>query len=122
MWVNSKNKLFSESKASIIKSFLSAHPDPDVLFVPETPDNLIVPYNSFQVIIPCRVSHPAIPVILKSVSTGEKISDFHVGHTGFIHSVPPGQYQCETTVKDKTFTSAIYTVKDEGKLRWAAVL
>ncbi|XP_037554264.1 platelet-derived growth factor receptor alpha [Nematolebias whitei] len=87
--------------------------DPDVLFVPETPENLIVPYNPFRVIIPCRVSHPAIPVVLKSVSTGEKISDFHVGQTGFIDSIPPGQYQCETTVKDKTFTSAIYTVKDE---------
>uniref|UniRef100_A0A1A8UQB2 Platelet-derived growth factor receptor alpha n=1 Tax=Nothobranchius furzeri TaxID=105023 RepID=A0A1A8UQB2_NOTFU len=87
--------------------------DPHIPFVPETPENLIIPHDSFRVIIPCRASHPTASVILRSVPAREKISNSYDYKTGFIDNLPPGQYQCETTVNGQTFTSDVYTVKTE---------
>ncbi|XP_069555354.1 platelet-derived growth factor receptor alpha [Brachyistius frenatus] len=89
-------------------------PDPHALFVPETPDNLLVPMDLSGVAILCRVSHPDSHVILRSVPSGEEMSAFYDNKMGFFGSLSPGQYQCETTVNDQTFKSAIYAVKIEA--------
>ncbi|XP_028300005.1 platelet-derived growth factor receptor alpha isoform X2 [Gouania willdenowi] len=88
-------------------------PDSQRPFVPETPDNLVVAMDPFGVTISCRVSYPDSHVILKSVLSGEEMSAFYDNKMGFFGSLSPGQYQCETTVNEHTFQSAIYTVTAE---------
>lgn len=89
-------------------------PDPNAPFVPETPDNLVVTMESYGAAIPCRVSHPDSHVILRSVPSGEEMLALYDNKMGFFGNLPPGQYQCETTVNDQTFKSATYTVKAEA--------
>lgn len=68
-------------------------------------------------IISCRVSHPTSHVILRSLSTGEEIIAYYDNKEGFLTSVSPGDYQCETTVNGQLFKSAIYTIINQGKAR-----
>lgn len=70
--------------------------------------------------ISCRVSDPDYHVTLRSVSTGDEMSAFYDGRTGFFGMLSPGQYQCETFVNGRIFRSDIYMVEDEGK--WYCVL
>ncbi|KAM9796349.1 platelet-derived growth factor receptor alpha [Syngnathus typhle] len=88
-------------------------PDPQVPFVPETPNNLVVAMDSMGVTISCRVSNPHSHVTLRSVPSGDEVWAYYENKLGFFASVTPGQYQCETTVNGRVFTSAIYTVKDK---------
>lgn len=66
--------------------------------------------------ITCRVSDPNSDVILRSISSGEEVPAFFDNKMGFFGNLPPGQYQCETTVNGQIGKSAIYTVKPEGEL------
>ncbi|KAM6921684.1 platelet-derived growth factor receptor alpha [Xenentodon cancila] len=89
-------------------------PDPHVPFVPEIPKNLVVPMDAFGTTISCRVSHPNFHVTLRSVSTEQEMSAFYDNREGFFGKFPPGSYQCETTVNDQLFKSAIYTIINEA--------
>ncbi|XP_033476966.1 platelet-derived growth factor receptor alpha [Epinephelus lanceolatus] len=88
-------------------------PDPQVPFVPETPENLVVPMDTVGVPIPCRVSDPNSHVILRSVPSGQEMSAYYDTKMGFFGSLSPGKYQCETTVNGQTVRSAVYTVESQ---------
>ncbi|XP_054458592.1 platelet-derived growth factor receptor alpha [Anoplopoma fimbria] len=88
-------------------------PDPQVPFVPETPENLVVPMENMGVPITCRVSNPYSHVILRSIASGEEMSALYDNKMGFFGNLSPGQYRCETVVNGQTMTSAIYTVVNE---------
>ncbi|KAK2907583.1 platelet-derived growth factor receptor alpha [Channa argus] len=88
-------------------------PDPKVPFVPETPENLVVAMDLKGVTISCRVSNPNSSVILRSVPSGREMSAHYNNMMGFFGSLSPGQYQCETTVKEQIVKSDIYTVQTE---------
>ncbi|KAK2835866.1 hypothetical protein Q5P01_016350 [Channa striata] len=88
--------------------------DPQVPFVPETPEKLVVPMDLEGVPISCRVSNPHSSVVLRSVPSGNEMSALYDNKMGFFGNLSPGQYQCETTVNEQTVRSAIYTVKAEA--------
>lgn len=89
-------------------------PDPQAPFVPEPPENLLVPMETPGVPISCRVSDPYSHVTLRSVPSGEEMPAYYDNRMGFFGGLSPGQYQCETVVNGRTFTSATYTVEAEG--------
>ncbi|XP_035997377.1 platelet-derived growth factor receptor alpha [Fundulus heteroclitus] len=102
-----KNK---EDQLSDIQGIYIFVKDPDLLFVPEEPENLVVPYEQ-EVVIPCRVTELNHAVELFRVPAREKLHRLYDPKMGFMGALSPGQYICEASFNGKTFLSDIYTVK-----------
>ncbi|XP_029005049.1 platelet-derived growth factor receptor alpha isoform X3 [Betta splendens] len=85
--------------------------DPQVPFVPETPEDLVVTASPLGAPISCRVSDPFSHVRLRRIPSGEEVMIFYDSKMGFYGRLKSGQYQCETTVDERTVRSAIYTVQ-----------
>ncbi|XP_071005721.1 platelet-derived growth factor receptor alpha [Oncorhynchus clarkii lewisi] len=98
-----------EDNEAVIYVFV---PDPKVPFVPEEPGSMVVLVYPGETIIPCRVSDPRSPVVLKSAPSGVEVDAAYDNKIGFIGNLDAGLYVCETIVNGVTTTSDIYTVKD----------
>ncbi|XP_015241041.1 PREDICTED: platelet-derived growth factor receptor alpha [Cyprinodon variegatus] len=84
--------------------------DPSILFVPDGPEDWVD--EGDDGLVACRTSQLTYHVELIKIPSKEKIPGFYDPRMGFI-GVSPGKYQCEATLDGRTFTSAIYTVREK---------
>lgn len=96
------------TKTKSLCSFL----DPSILFVPDGPEDWVD--EGDDGLVACRTSQLTYHVELIKIPSKEKIPGFYDPRMGFI-GVSPGKYQCEATLDGRTFTSAIYTVREKSK-------